>query len=256
MAIRQSRRKPRSALRQWLNSLSVSSGPAIDATSSVRTVTRRKRADMNTDANSIKRSGHGLPSPRLTASSSSALQLPKSRPDTAIALPRAKPRRKGRERSNSRERRIAHSNLSLKTPSSCTSTTPQDSIAVTMKDGDCTHSTHLTLSRKACRFVVWNRQHGQCKRCGKPIALTASDPFDGMHAHEIVLRSSGGDPCDTRNVIGLCYRCHLAGSHRQTSDVREWFIIVVINVERGADDPNGIRFDPWRTVDEGGRHGR
>jgi hypothetical protein len=71
-----------------------------------------------------------------------------------------------------------------------------------------------------------------------------------MHAHEIVLRSKGGDPNDPRNVVCICNSCHLLGLHRQTSDRTQWFVIVILNVEHGAEDPNGIAFAPFETKAE------
>jgi hypothetical protein len=71
-----------------------------------------------------------------------------------------------------------------------------------------------------------------------------------MHCHEIVKRSAGGDPCDPRNVVGLCYKCHLAGAHRQSSPVSAWFRIRIVNPVLIAEDEHGIAFDPWKTKAE------
>lgn len=103
------------------------------------------------------------------------------------------------------------------------------------------------LTREICRYRVWMRDHRCCRRCGVPVKLKSDTLFDLMHAHEIVLRSKGGDPNDTRNVISLCLNCHLNGAHRQTSKQSAWFVVVVLNLQRGADDPAGIAFEPFVT---------
>jgi hypothetical protein len=94
------------------------------------------------------------------------------------------------------------------------------------------------------------REQRCCRRCGAPLKLKYDKLLDIAHPHEIVLRSAGGSPTDTRNVIALCWRCHLNGIHRQTANQAAWFVIVIVNVEKGADDPHGIEFAPFETKAE------
>jgi 5-methylcytosine-specific restriction endonuclease McrA len=106
-------------------------------------------------------------------------------------------------------------------------------------------------ARELARAAAYNRPwvRGCCQRCGVPLKLKPSEArseFEIAHAHEIDLRSAGGSATDTRNLVILCLRCHLRGLHRQTANEAEWFVIIVRNEELGADDPEGISFEPWR----------
>jgi hypothetical protein len=99
--------------------------------------------------------------------------------------------------------------------------------------------------RDSARWAACVREKFRCRRCGVPVDFKSDNLFTLAHAHEIVFRSHGGDPTDTKNIVILCCRCHLRGLHKQMSPVHEWFRIVIVNEELGADDRDGIRFEPW-----------
>lgn len=62
--------------------------------------------------------------------------------------------------------------------------------------------------RAETRASVVMRDGGRCRVCREYVG-------DYGHAHEIVYRSRGGDPCDPENVILLCARHHrLEHEHR------------------------------------------
>jgi 5-methylcytosine-specific restriction endonuclease McrA len=99
-------------------------------------------------------------------------------------------------------------------------------------------------ARSLTRWTVYQRDDGCCRRCGRWRKLHSDSLFDLAHAHEIVPRSAGGSDTDTRNVLILCWSCHLRGIHRQTIKVEEWFVIVVLRPE-AADHRHGVAFRPW-----------
>jgi hypothetical protein len=101
------------------------------------------------------------------------------------------------------------------------------------------------VARERARTAAYHRDRGCCRRCGKPLVLKPSEArheFEIAHAHEITLRSHGGDPTDTANIVILCYRCHMYGIHKTTADESQWFVIVVVDAVHGADNVNGIEF--------------
>lgn len=104
------------------------------------------------------------------------------------------------------------------------------------------------VKRTKARYAAWIRDEQCCRRCGKPVKLKSDSLFDLAHAHEIEFRSACGSPTDTRNIVILCNDCHLRGVHKWTVNETEWFVIVVLDEENGADAPDGIRFDPWETA--------
>jgi len=59
------------------------------------------------------------------------------------------------------------------------------------------------------RDYLMQRSGGLCEgtlpngqRCGSP------GGWRGLHQHEIIFRSQGGDPNDPDNVLLLCGKCH------------------------------------------------
>jgi 5-methylcytosine-specific restriction endonuclease McrA len=59
------------------------------------------------------------------------------------------------------------------------------------------------------RRAIWERQNGTCIAC--PNLIT----WNGMHMHEKVPRSKGGE-ISLGNSEGRCYQCHLGefGAHK------------------------------------------
>jgi 5-methylcytosine-specific restriction endonuclease McrA len=70
----------------------------------------------------------------------------------------------------------------------------------------------LRVAEDAVREVVYKRDKGQCRCCGRALKLHGISLLDVMHAHHVIYRSAGGsDHQDNR--LSLCAWCHEAEHH-------------------------------------------
>ena len=73
--------------------------------------------------------------------------------------------------------------------------------------------TEYLARRPAVRAAVFQRDRGRCRACGVGVRLHGH-PRVVANMHELVPRSLGGSPLDSKNVITLCPQCHRDTSMR------------------------------------------
>lgn len=104
-------------------------------------------------------------------------------------------------------------------------------------------------ARAVARAAAYNRSwvRGCCQACGRPLVLKPSEArheLEIANAHEIVFRSKGGNPNDSRNILNVCGECNVLRFHRRGPE-RVWLSVVVVDPVLMADAPNGIRIEAW-----------
>lgn len=70
--------------------------------------------------------------------------------------------------------------------------------------------------KQQIRIAIYKRQDGKCCDCGEQLTLA------GMHCHERIFRSKGGQ-MSLENSIGLCASCHEFGPNARHANRRPRF---------------------------------
>lgn len=117
---------------------------------------------------------------------------------------------------------------------------------VTRKRGEISRE---KTARDLARATAYNRPwvRGCCQVCGRPLVLKPSEArheLEIANGHEILFRSKGGDPNDSRNVLCVCSECNVLRFHRRGA-VDRWLSVIIWNREQMADDPRGVEIVPW-----------
>lgn len=87
---------------------------------------------------------------------------------------------------------------------------------------------------EALKEIVWKRDEGRCRICGKTARLHATNPKQQGTAHHIVYRSAGGSD-DLSNLLWICRPCHAdEHEHRlRISGTAAKPVVEVVNPETG-----------------------
>ena len=63
-------------------------------------------------------------------------------------------------------------------------------------------------ARVEFRLRILERDGYRCRDCGRPVLARHEDWWRVGEVHEIIPRSLGGSPLDSRNCLTLCAKCH------------------------------------------------
>lgn len=92
--------------------------------------------------------------------------------------------------------------------------------------------------RSECRRIVFNRDGGKCRCCGRRLYLLARNAhgyWDLCNVHEILPRARGGSDVEPKNCVALCHRCHMAVEGKLGR--KRNLTLILVNESIGADGP-------------------